>query len=208
MSDLIYVARQSIYDRTFNVSAYELLYRSGDKNQADIEDHGLATAELLNNVFTAIGFDDLVGDKRAFINMPREFLVGSYPMPDLHKNVVIEILEHVEPEDIVIKKLLALKAKGHMLALDDYIFEEHLTPFIEIADIVKIDVKALGLKVLRERITELEKYDVILLAEKVETKEEADACLEMGFDLFQGYYFSRPKIISAKKNKRQADLGC
>ena len=38
-----------------------------------------------------------------------------------------------------------------------------------------------------------------LVAEKVETREEFAACLNLGFDYFQGYYFARPVILSGKK---------
>ncbi len=167
MPDLIYVGRQSIYDRDFNVAAYELLYRSDNRNYVDIDDHGLATAELLSNVFTSIGFDELVGDKPAFINMPREFLLGSYPIPEVHSDIVIEILEHVEPDKEVIDALLALKKKGYTLALDDYIFDVMHEPYLEIVDIIKLDVAELGIKRLQEEVAQLKQYNVKLLAEKV-----------------------------------------
>jgi EAL and modified HD-GYP domain-containing signal transduction protein len=199
MVDLIYVGRQSIYDRNFNVAAYELLYRSNSNNYVDVDDHGLATAELLGNVFTSIGFEDLVGDKAAFINMPREFLVGSYPIPDINSNIVIEILEHVEPDDEVIDALLTLKKRGYTLALDDYIFDPLHEPYLEIVDIIKLDVADIGIEQLTNKIAQLKKYSVKLLAEKVETESEAEQCLAMGFDLFQGYYFSKPKLVSGRK---------
>jgi len=199
MPDLIYVGRQSIYDRDFNVAAYELLYRSDSKNYVEIDDHGLATAELLSNVFTSIGFEDLVGEKTAFINMPREFLVGSYPIPEINSNIVIEILEHVEPDDEVMDALSILKKRGYTLALDDYIFEPLHEPYLGIVDIIKLDVADIGIEQLTNKIAQLKKYNVKLLAEKVETENEAEQCLAMGFDLFQGYYFSKPKIVSGKK---------
>jgi len=199
MSDLIYVGRQSIYDRDFNVSAYELLYRSDNVNSVDVDDHGLATAELLSNVFTSIGLEDLVGDKPAFINMPREFLVGSYLIPEIHCNIVIEILEHVEPDEEVIDALLILKKRGYTLALDDYIFDPTHEPFLNIVDIIKLDVADIGIDQLSEKISQLKQYNAKLLAEKVETEREARECLAMGFDLFQGYYFAHPKIVSGRK---------
>jgi EAL and modified HD-GYP domain-containing signal transduction protein len=199
MPDLIYVGRQSIYDRDFNVSAYELLYRSDSRNYVDVDDHGLATAKLLSNVFTSIGFEDLVGDKPAFINMPREFLVGSYPIPETNSNIVVEILEHVEPDEEVIDALLILKKRGYTLALDDYIFDPVHEPFLKIVDIIKLDVADIGIEQLSTKIAQLKQYNVKLLAEKVETESEAEQCLAMGFDLFQGYYFSYPKIVSGRK---------
>ncbi|OUS05203.1 hypothetical protein A9Q90_06865 [Gammaproteobacteria bacterium 54_18_T64] len=199
MSDLIYVGRQSIYDRDFNVAAYELLYRSDSRNFVDIDDQSMATAALLSNVFTNIGFDDLVGDKPAFINMPREFLVGSYPIPEINSSIVVEILEHVEPDEEVIDALLILKKRGYTLALDDYIFDPLHEPFLKIVDIIKLDVADIGIEQVRKKISRLKRYDVKLLAEKVETQHEVEQCMAMGFDFFQGYYFSRPKIISGKK---------
>ena len=199
MPDLIYVGRQSIYNRDFNVAAYELLYRSDNNNFIDVDDHCLATAELLSNVFTSIGFEDLVGDKAAFINMPREFLVGSYPIPEINSNIVIEVLEHVEPDQEVIDALLILKKRGYTLALDDYSFDPLHEPYLEVVDIIKLDVADIGIDQLSTKITQLKKYNLKLLAEKVETEAEAEQCLAMGFDFFQGYYFSYPKVVSGRK---------
>ncbi len=38
--------------------------------------------------------------------------------------------------------------------------------------------------------------EVIPLAEGVETKEEAHACFELGFELAQGYLFGRPERVT------------
>ena len=199
MPDLTYVGRQSIYDREFTVAAYELLYRSDNNNFVDIEDHSLATAELLSNVFASIGFEELIGDKTAFINMPREFLVGSHPIPEISSNLVIEVLEHVEPDEEVIDALLMLKKRGYTLALDDYNFDPWHEPYLNVVDIIKLDVADIGVDRLSHKMTQLKQYNVKLLAEKVETEKEAQQCLAMGFDLFQGYYFSYPKIVTGRK---------
>lgn len=198
MSDLTYVGRQSIYDANGDVFGYELLYRDSEQNWADIADHSHATASLLNNVFTSIGLESLVGDKRAFINMPTEFLLGEYPLPETRQQLVIEILEHVKPDADVLVALKKLKQQGYTLALDDYAFEEHLEPFLEIADIIKVDISASGLENLSEQVAQLRAYDVELLAEKIETEAEVQTCRDLGFRYFQGYYFSRPEVVSGR----------
>lgn len=199
LSNTTYVGRQAIYDSQLEVVAYELLYRNSEQNFADIGDHNRATAELLSNVFTSIGLDALVGGKSAFVNMPKDYLLGDYPMPQIEAKMVIEILEQVQPEPEVIAALTALKAEGFTLALDDYIFDEHLEPFLNIADIIKLDVMALGIEKLEEKIVELRPYNRKLLAEKVETEAEFLLCQRLGFDYFQGYYFCRPQIITGRK---------
>jgi len=199
MSDLTYVGRQSIFDADDAVFAYELLYRNSEQNRADFTDDSHATAALLNNVFTSIGLDTLVGNKRAFINMPREFLLGDYPLPETRQQLVIEILEHVQPDTEVLEALRKLKQQGYTLALDDYVFQQHLEPFLEIADIIKVDIAACGLEGLSERVAQLRAYDVELLAEKVETAAEMQTCRDLGFNYFQGYHLSRPKVVSGRE---------
>ncbi len=199
MSELSYVGRQSIFDADDQVFAYELLYRNSEENRAEIANENHATAELLSNVFTSIGLENIVGEKCAFVNMPRDYLLGDYPLPERNQQLVVEILEHVEPEPAVLQALQELKARGYTLALDDYVFEEHLEPFLELADIIKIDVMAAGLDDLASRVEQLKSYKVKLLAEKVETAEEVRVCKELGFSYFQGYYFSKPKVVSGKK---------
>ena len=41
-------------------------------------------------------------------------------------------------------------------------------------------------------------YRVKLLAEKIETHEEFQQALSMGFDYFQGYFFSKPEILKSR----------
>ena len=38
-----------------------------------------------------------------------------------------------------------------------------------------------------------------MLAEKVETHEEYQRAIDMGFDLFQGFFFCKPEIVSGKE---------
>jgi EAL and modified HD-GYP domain-containing signal transduction protein len=46
------------------------------------------------------------------------------------------------------------------------------------------------------------KFPMKLLAEKVESREEFQQCLELGFDYFQGYYFARPSIMKTEDQRR------
>jgi EAL domain-containing protein (putative c-di-GMP-specific phosphodiesterase class I) len=48
------------------------------------------------------------------------------------------------------------------------------------------------------------------LAEGVESLQEALACQETGFDLYQGYYFGRPQAsqLMRRPNEEEAAKGC
>jgi len=198
-SDEILIARQPIYDGQLNVVAYELLYRDNHINHAVIDNGELATSTVIVNAFVNIGFDTLVGGKKAFVNIPKGLLVGNEPFALPRENIVLEILEDVIIDDSVIAATKKLVEQGYTIALDDFVFEEEWRPLVELANIIKIDLLAMDERQLAKEVDYLKSFDVELLAEKVESKHEFELCQDLGFSYFQGYYFSRPQIVKGAK---------
>ena len=199
--DEIFIARQPIYDSQLNVAAYELLFRSGKTvNEADFLDGDSATTNVIINAITEIGMDQLVGPHRAFINLTRNHILqmADQPMPELKDRLVLEILEDVEAEEIVLDAVTKLANDGFTIALDDFIYSDSLQPLVELSDIIKIDLMALNETQLEEHVKKLANGKRKLLAEKVETQEEYDNCKRLGFDYYQGYFFSKPQIMKGK----------
>ncbi len=192
----IFIGRQPIYDRALQVYAYELLYRSSEENSAGLPDGDAATSQVILNAFTEIGIENLVGEHLAFINLTRGFIIGDNPLPLTQGKVVLEVLEDITVDDALIDAVRKLSQTGYLIALDDFIFHESLRPLVDIADIIKIDVRALTRETVSVHVKELRRSKARLLAEKVETQEEFEYYKELGFDYFQGYFFSRPKVIS------------
>lgn len=99
----------------------------------------------------------------------------------------------------MLESLQRLSDKGYSIALDDFELNDNTLPLLEYADIVKLDVLALPAKSLREHVKILKAKNKLLLAEKIETPEMYDLCKLLGFDMFQGYFLSRPKTLRGKK---------
>lgn len=198
-STAVFVARQCIYNRSLDVYSYELLFRSSTVNSANFIDGNKATTQVILNTFMEIGFDHVVANHKAFINITRDFIVGNYPIPFGKKQVVLEVLEDIAPDPEVLNALQQFKDKGFTIALDDFAYERHLEPFIQLADIIKIDIRVLNEQQIKEHVRELKSRGIKLLAEKVETKEEFQFCKDLGFDLFQGYFLSKPLVIEGKR---------
>src|SRR5690606_1771330 len=78
-------------------------------------------------------------------------------------------------------------------------FEEKHAPILELADIVKVDLMGMDAAALEKTVKALRPWKVKLLAEKVDDEAQVKTCLDLGFELFQGYYFARPAIIAGKK---------
>lgn len=167
-----YLARQAIYDRDLNAVAYELLYRSGDANHAEFSDGHQATGEVVFNALIEMGLGQVIGNDVAFVNVTSSFLLGGYCEALPRDRVVLEVLEDVEPNEQIIRALEVLSAEGYRIALDDFILQDHLLELVRIANIIKLDVRALGREGVAEHVRRLKEFDVQLLAEKVETYEE------------------------------------
>lgn len=197
--DDVFIARQPIFDRDMNVHGYELLYRSGHHATANVIDGTHATSQVIINAFVEIGLATITDGRIAYINLTREYLIGELPLPFEPDNVVLEILEDIKVDAQLIEGLKALTAQGYLIALDDYTFTEDRKPLLSIVDIVKVDIMGLDAEKLRAHTPLLKQSGVKILAEKVETQEDLEICMHLGFDLFQGYFFSKPKVLSSKK---------
>jgi EAL and modified HD-GYP domain-containing signal transduction protein len=111
---------------------------------------------------------------------------------------VVEVLEDVETDDEVLEGCRRLVAAGYRLALDDFVWTESADELLRLAWAVKLDVRASTRAELAETYHRCRRYDTLLLAEKVETDDEIEFCRELGFDLFQGYAFSRAETVAGR----------
>ncbi|MCY7781346.1 MULTISPECIES: cyclic di-GMP phosphodiesterase [unclassified Bacillus (in: firmicutes)] len=197
----VFVARQPIFNRKEQVVAYELLYRESEENVYSAKDGDQATTDLVINSFLNIGIEKLTEGKRCFVNFTESLMFSNLPTSFNPKQLVIEILEDIPITPALISRCKELKKMGYMLALDDFYAinpqnEDLLEKLMSYIDILKIDF----LKTTRmERRKILQTYGcsgLIFLAEKVETRKEYKQAAQDGFHLFQGYFFSEPRIIS------------
>jgi len=194
----VYVARQPIFNAEKELFGYELLFREGMSNYFPDIDGSTATSHVLYNSFFTIGIDKIIGDNTAFINFTEDLLVKKLPLMFPPEKVVVEVLETVEPKDEVVAACKEIADQGYHLALDDFFYDKDLESLIALANIIKFDFQATSFEKVSQYIEKLSKYDVILLAEKVENYDEFKIARAMGFKLFQGYFFSKPEILKGR----------
>ena len=192
----IFVARQPIFDSKQEIFAYELLFRDGSKeNSYRAKDGDQATAQVIVNSMWSMGIDTITNGKRAFINFTHNHLTEEITSILPPEQVVVEILEDVEPTKEVIAACKNMRRKGFLLALDDFVFEEKFKPFLDIADIIKVDFSLVPLVEQWDLFVHCADKKIKFLAEKVETQDQFAIALEMGYSYFQGYFFSKPVIV-------------
>ncbi len=206
--DAVVFARQPIFDSRKRVEAYELLFRSPQASQASFSDGDHATARVVVGAFVDVGLDRVVGEQPAFLNCTRSLLTSDVLCTLPPGRVVLEILEDVMTDDEIVHHVRRLRDLGYRFALDDFEHRDEAERILPYVDYVKLDVMALGLEGLRQQIEKLGGFRGTVIAEKVETKDEQEACAELGCHLFQGYYLQRPEIIdgSSMPASRQSIL--
>lgn len=190
----VLLARQPIYNTDLEISAYELLFRSHSHSEgADFSCGDKATSQVLLNAFGEAGLNVICGNHPAYINFTKNLILELPPFDPDH--YVIEILEDIEVDDHLINALSTAKSLGARLALDDFILDHNSAPLLHLVDIVKIDVLALTKSQIERFAKVFIPRKLTLLAEKVETYEMYIFCKELGFELFQGYFLSKPQNI-------------
>ncbi len=196
----VYTARQPIFTRSKEIFAYELLFRGGMENCFPGIDGDSATSRLLSNTFFTSSIEQITGGKRAFINFTRELLVRRIPLMFPPQVTTVEILENIVPDEKIIECCREFSSMGYVLALDDFTYTPEIEPLIDLSDIIKVDFMLSTKEQIEDYAARFSGNGKKLLAEKVETSEDFDKALQMGFTYFQGYFFSKPQII------READV--
>jgi EAL and modified HD-GYP domain-containing signal transduction protein len=196
-----WLGRQPILDAMAATVGYELLFRSDPGNAAQVEDQRAATAIVINHAFSELGIAAVLGECRGFINFDRELLMSDVVELLPPERTVIELLEGLDPTRAVIERCRDLRSRGFSFALDDVVHLDDIhAPLLSIIDVVKIDVLATPPDKLPELVRKARAAArVKLLAEKVDTRAQADRCRDLGFDLFQGYFFARPVLMQGRR---------
>lgn len=189
------VGRQPIFDAQLRVHGYELLFRDLASSRPSGE---TMTADVLVHAGLDMGLSSLVGDKLAFVNTTRSYLVGEHEIPFPPRQTVIDILEDVPRDAEVVAGCRRLAQNGYTLAAHGAIVRDEVDPLLELVSMIKVDVFGLTPEQLPEAVMYCSAYGVKLIAKRVEAHDQLVACQRLGFDLFQGYLLSRPEVIEGQ----------
>jgi c-di-GMP-related signal transduction protein len=194
----VFVARQPILDRLKKTYAYELLFRDGPVNRFTGSDPDQASRSVIDTSFFLLGIDTITGGKPAFVNFTRNALLDGYATVLPTKSLVVEVLEDVTPDLKVIEACRAIRKAGHLIALDDVVYENIPMDLLPLANIVKVDFALNNARDKRKIVELCQPLGIRLLAEKVETQEEFSGALDIGYHYFQGFFFSKPVMVSGR----------
>ena len=194
-----YVARQPIFDNQNNTYGYELLFRNGEStNIAEIDDNDYATLSVATCGFIACQ-ENLDQRNKIFINFTENLIMEQAPRGLPPTVTVIEILENISPSKELLQEIITLKQDGYTVAVDDYEGNAILDEFLDLADIIKVDILNKNFDQIKEIYEKIKDKKSLKLAEKVEDQEMLNFLKSLGFDLYQGFFFAKPENLTAKR---------
>jgi len=192
-----FIARQAILEGQSQCVGYELLYRHANQEQAVFDDAGQASMQVFDSAYL-FGIEALCGESKAFVNCARETLLSDIVNVLQPTRTVLEIPGTIPPDPDLLKACARLKTSGYMLALKDFVPGEASNEFLPLVDIVKIEVRSASPEVVALVLDRMSP-GTKLLAECVETRSEYETALELGFELFQGFYFCKPQVMATRE---------
>ena len=196
----VWVGRQPIYDRELNLYAHELLFRNGRTDSAVFDRGDEATSQLMVDAFLEIGIERISEGLPVFVNIPAGLLSDQLIEMLPPALCVLEIMENVTLDAGAVDRLGSLRQAGYLLALDDFLYSPEKAAAVDAVDIVKLDLRQIPAADLENQLSLIRKdRKVRILAEKIETLAEFRHCRSLGFDLFQGYFLSRPEIVPGRR---------
>ncbi len=200
LQNQVYIGRQPVFDRHRKAVAYQLLHRSSTINAADLSRSEHATRELVEHTLLQWGLDQLLDGMPGHICVDAGFLSSGLHLTLPPDRVVLEFADDVDIEGAHKFAVIDAKLAGYTIALTDVLGRERLPrpDLLRLADVMKVDVSSVSPERLPEKLDELHAQapHAKLMAAKVEETGQFQQCLELGFDLFQGFFFAKPEVLS------------
>lgn len=196
-----FLGRQPILDRNQNLVAFELLFRQEEADEEiNISNDLSASANVIINAYCQLGIQNVLGKQRGFINADPGLVMSDIISLLPSKHVVLEIKETTTLTADFMQRCSELKQKGYQFALDNVVaMNEKVEQLLPLVSVVKVNVLEVEKNELSKLVAELNRWPVLLLALRVETREQESNCMKLGFQMFQGFYFAKPEVLSVKR---------
>lgn len=199
----VYLGRQPILDKEGKLNSYEVLYRDGHED-CDTASNLFLSASVINTILNKFGTKEILGERKAFVKVDEKFLMNDLIFTVPSEFFIFSVV-HADVNERVIERFEQLKERGYEIAINDIDIDvEDLQEYVDVVETlsyVKIDFdKAFsedsGIKNI---IDAFHTYDIKVVATKIEDEDEFKLAKELGCDLFEGYFFAKPKIFEHQK---------
>ncbi len=195
-SSRVCVARQPILDRNRKVFGYDLRFQSLVPGEAEESAADYASARVISDGIMAIGLDNLIDGRKAFVSVSRHLLVEGIPSVLPPNRVVVELSTDIEADAEVLSACRQLREAGYAISVDDFVLNEWTADLVPLADFLKVDFS--GEKAGGDRAVPIDAGRVAVIAKGVETLDVFEQAAKQGCHYFQGFFFGRPLMLQGR----------
>ncbi|WP_415892966.1 EAL and HDOD domain-containing protein [Neptuniibacter sp. PT8_73] len=196
MNQPVLFSRQPIFDAHLNTYAYQLVSAS---EHSDAEHHGSDTAEVVVNAFSNLLDNGHVKCLPAWVKVDASWLYDAQ-FPDLPvESLVLDLTSEALSVSNLAEILRDLTVKGYRVSMPaDFDVALH-----QFAHIIRLDCQQYSAdELVGLAKTIKQQRGIKLLAENVASFEQYNCCKASGFDLFMGWFFAEPQLVSGRKLAR------
>ena len=193
-----YIARQAVFDRNLDTIGYELFFRDTSENKFPEVDQDIASSKLIIQNHIQSDIKTLCMGKLAFINFTESNLIHKFPLMFDKDLIVIELVGHKKPSANLVKIVSYYHKHGYKIALTEYDLAIHWDVLFPYIDIVKVNIEKINTKRLIPAVARMKTFDISIVAERVETRNQQQTLAEVGFNYFQGYFYHKTEMIEGQ----------
>lgn len=203
----VFLGRQAVHDVDRQVFGYELLYRDSPHGFDPNCDPDQATRTVMERSLLHWGMERVVGYGFGLINANVSLIQLGLHEAMPAEGIIFEIREPEPFDDDTVDALRRARGEGYHFALDNVtrLADLQRSRLLPLASIIKVELNNADetelqalIEVARERSP-----GILVVAEKVETIADFKRCVELGFDLFQGWCFGKPELL--RRSARPVD---
>ena len=192
-----YLGRQPILDGRLNLYGFELLFRSARENSPRSADAVTATANVIN---TVLHNPHMLGTYKGYVKADQALFMSDMLHLLPPGRIGIEILSSVDVDENLVVRCRELRGLGFELVLNEQsAHDARWEPLLELVNQVRINASDARIESTPRLVRHLRRWPVKILAKKVESQDDVARCRELGVDLYQGYFFARPRVVSGKR---------
>ncbi|MGB9765873.1 MAG: EAL and HDOD domain-containing protein [Sulfurihydrogenibium sp.] len=190
------LCKAPIFDKNKSLYGYEIKY---EKEDLDLN-------EIVKNLYSIISQLDIkkfLDNKQAFIKVIPDIIVFTDFLNLINKEVFIIEIEskHLKSKSLL-EKIRDLKNEGFTFSIEFAEGDFDIEPFLPMSSIfnyLSISFKTF-IPEKDQFIEKVRELPFTLKAEDLDTKEDFDKATLLGFDLFEGEFFTKPESIDTKED--------
>ena len=189
------IARAPIYTRNLDVYGYELRFCSGEALHEGVPDDEERLGECLLQASRELKLADITGQNRALILLTSPLLPLCIDVRWPREKIVLAVPDSPNGDPVLREAASRLAHEGYTIALHNPSRDPAaLNGDADFASICSLDANASS-RFLAPSIPGVGPRRLHLLVRELENADQYDHFRRLGFDFFEGDFFSRPRLL-------------